>query len=282
MMNDQDKIKLYRTSHGEGKPIIALHGLGLNLYSWRNLISPLAGQFQLILVDLKGHGRSPKPKDGRYSIQDQVDLQYEFIRKNNFRELILIGNSLGGGIALRLAIRLIEESQNRLAGLVLIDSVAFQQKFPFFLRIVKMPILGRLVLSLLSATFIYRIGLWFAYFDRQKITTEAIQQYAYNLTQPGGVDALIESTRQLVPPDLENIIAKYHLIQVPTLLIWGKEDGIVPLEVGNKLHARIANSELLLIERCGHLPHEERPEATIKAITEFVRRAFDTARERAR
>jgi len=99
------KSVLHCESYGNGNPIIALHGLGGTLYSWREL----KGRFpnhQLILLDLKGAGNSPKPHDKHYAIRDQADLILKFIRDSNLNNLTLMGNSYGGAVSLFLAFKL--------------------------------------------------------------------------------------------------------------------------------------------------------------------------------
>ncbi|MBA2704532.1 MAG: alpha/beta fold hydrolase, partial [Blastocatellia bacterium] len=115
---------LYKEEHGDGDPILCLHGLGANIFTWRYFIDPLSRHNKLILVDLKGSGKSAKPEDGHYSLHDHADAIYELILKNDWRRLTLIGNSYGGALALLLAVRLEESDPSRLSKLVLIDAGA--------------------------------------------------------------------------------------------------------------------------------------------------------------
>src|SRR6266480_1953222 len=94
---------LYTEVYGTGDPILCLHGLGASMFSWRHLIAPLSRNNQLILVDFKGCGKSPKPKDTHYSIEEHTDEIYKLIIGENLTNLTLMGNSLGGAIALLLA-----------------------------------------------------------------------------------------------------------------------------------------------------------------------------------
>ena len=94
--------------YGSGDPILAIHGLGASVYTWRNLKGRLPDH-KLILIDLKGHGESPKPHDTNYSIPDQAELVLKFIREQDLRNLTLMGNSYGGAVSLMVAIRLCKE-----------------------------------------------------------------------------------------------------------------------------------------------------------------------------
>src|SRR4030095_15117893 len=97
---------LYKEVYGTGDPILCLHGLGASMFSWRNFIEPFSRHHKLILVDFKGSEKSAKPRDGHYSIQDKADDIYKLIVADNLTNLTLVGNSLGGAVALLVAIRL--------------------------------------------------------------------------------------------------------------------------------------------------------------------------------
>ncbi len=110
--NSASPIKLYHEIYGQGDPLLCIHGFGASLYSWRNFIEPLAKDYQLILIDLKGCGKSPKPHDTKYSTQDHADLVYQFIVEHDLRNLTLIGNSFGGALSLLLSIMLAEAGES--------------------------------------------------------------------------------------------------------------------------------------------------------------------------
>ena len=86
----EEPLELHYEAYGQGNPIIFLHGLGGTLYTWRHLVGPLAPHYRLILFDLKGAGKSPKPFDDKYSMFDQAELIYRFIRQNDMRDVTLV------------------------------------------------------------------------------------------------------------------------------------------------------------------------------------------------
>lgn len=262
--------RLRYVSYGDGKPVILLHGLGANRYTWRHLISAAPAGQQLFVFDLRGFGESPKPHDDKYSLYDQASLIYDFILERDLRDLTLIGHSMGGGIALLVALKLKESGQSRVSALVLLDSVAYPQRIPAFIRLLQAPVLGPLTVRLLPADFQVRTILRLAYFDDRKISEDVIDAYAAPLRAPGSAHALVESARQMMPRDLSAVSGRYGRIDVPTLLIWCREDTIVPLDVGEKLHAAIPNSKLVIMEGCAHFPHEEKPEVVVPLIVRFL------------
>jgi pimeloyl-ACP methyl ester carboxylesterase len=263
-------VDLYYETYGTGSPIIFLHGLGGTLYTWRYLVGPFKSGHQLILFDLKGAGKSPKPCDNKYSMFDQAELIYRFILQKNLRNVILVGHSFGGGVALLTALKLEKYDPGRLSRLVLIDTVSYPQKLPWVVRMMRTPIIGALGLYLIPDRIKVRKMLESIYFDDNKITEADVEAYAEPLSLPGAKSALRQTAKQIIPENMEELIRMYPRIKVPTLIIWGREDGIIPLHNGMRLHNDIPDSQLVIIERCGHDPPEERPEQVIEVMQKFL------------
>ena len=264
------KTGLYCEWYGSGDPILALHGLGASVYTWRNLIEPLQKGHQLILVDLKGAGKSLRPRDNRYSIQDQADLILQFIREHDLKNLTLVGNSYGGAVSLLVTLNLIEEKPNRLSKLILIDSGGYNESLPWHLKLMRTPILGRLAIHLLTSKRSAKTVLEYSYCNKSLITKEQIAAYAKPIGLPGGRYALLKTAKQVIPRNIDEIVAKYPTITVPTLIVWGREDKLLPLRLGKKLHEAIRGSRLEIIDNCGHIPQEDGPEETIRYLSEFL------------
>jgi pimeloyl-ACP methyl ester carboxylesterase len=262
-------IDLHKEISGSGDPILCLHGLGANIYTWRHFITPFSVNNKLILVDLKGFGASPKPYDTNYSIEDHADEIYKIIVEHNLTRLTLIGNSLGGGVALLLAIRLCQEDPARLSKLVLIASGGYEEYLPRYLKLVR-SILGVPIIYLSPSKLAARFVLRACFYDRKKITREQVQNYSVPIRSPGGRHALLQTAKQCIPPNIAEILAKLKTISVPTLVLSGREDRVVPVKVAELLHEAIPNSTLELIEQCGHVPQEEKPDEAIARISRFL------------
>lgn len=273
MSKDSSQLNLYYETHGTGTPVIFLHGFGASVFSWRHLVGNLSRDYQLILIDLKGFGKSPKPNDKNYSIQDQAELVYKFIIEHDLNNLVLVGHSYGGGVALYTAIRLSEENSTRLSSLVLIDSLAYKQRLPRFIRLLRTPVLGPLGLHILPSKMNVKSILNLAYYDDKRITKDQIVAYAEPLESPGARKSLLRIAKQIVPSNIDEISARYKTLNYPTLILWGRQDKIVPLQVGERLHSDIRNSAFVVIEQCGHIPHEEKPDEAMSVISEFLRKA---------
>jgi len=258
--------------YGTGKPILALHGLGGSLYTWRKLIEPsyrFPG-YQLILIDFRGAGDSPKPKDKRYSILEQADLIFQFIQEKNLRNLTVMGNSYGGAVALLVAIRLSEEDPDRFAKLILLGSGGYNKHLPSHLTILRTPLVGWLAVHLLPTKCQSRTVLRDSYYDDRKISDQQIAEYARPISVRGGRHALLQTGKQAIPKNINDITSKYPKISVPTLILWGLDDEIIPIKIGRMLHEAIPKSRLEIINHCGHVPQEECPEETICYISEFL------------
>ena len=262
--------QLHVDETGEGPPLVALHGFGASTYTWRHVLGALAESHHVYAVDLKGSGRSPKPRDGRYSMRDQAALVLDLIAERNLAGLTLVGHSFGGGVALITALELLRTRPRTLASLILFASPAYRQRLPTFIRALRVPVLGPLVQRITPVSLQVRTVLRLAYHDDALVPEEAVAAYAAPLGLPGGREALRATACQIVPPDIDALAACYPLIDVPTLLIWGRHDRIVPLDVGERLHRAIAGSRLLVVDQAGHVPHEETPERVRPALRELL------------
>jgi pimeloyl-ACP methyl ester carboxylesterase len=251
--------------------MLFLHGLGGSTYSWRYMVAPFSVDHQVILIDFRGEGKSPKPDDDHYSIGDEGELIYQFILEHDLRNLTLIGNSYGGGVSLLLAMRLCAETPSRLSKLVLIDSAGYPDHLPLHLKILRTPIIGTLVVYILPAKIQIKLVLKDSYYDPAKITQQQVDAYAGPLASPGGRHALLEMARLAIPKDIQCYIDRYGTISVPTLILWGEEDRILPRLIGERLNAAILNSSLRLIPAAGHIPQEEQPDAVVADIRAFLK-----------
>jgi pimeloyl-ACP methyl ester carboxylesterase len=173
-------------------------------------------------------------------------------------------------LSLLLSIMLLEHEPGRLRSLVLIDAGAYKEYIPGYLKLIGVPIIGGAALYLTPATYMARSVLKLAYHDQNKISAEQIAAYAAPLAAPGGKHALLETGRQIVPPNIDELTARYKEINVPTLIIWGKQDKIINPIAGNLLDQAIPNSILKWIDQCGHVPQEESPEETIRLVLDFL------------
>ena len=254
---DYHGVRINYYEAGQGPPVILLHGFGASAYSWRFLGPALAKDHRVLTIDLKGFGLSAKPEDGKYAISDQADMVAEFIRTRDLHDLVVIGHSMGGGVTLMTYFKVPEDDPARIKKLVLIDSAGYPQKMPLFIWLAKVPVLGSVGGKLISPRFATAQVLRKCYYHKDRITDEQIDTYAYYGSLPGAREAVVATAQQIVPEDIEAVTARYKTISVPVLIIWGAEDEVVPLSVGQNFKRDIPNSELVILPQCGHMPPEE-------------------------
>lgn len=268
--NCSTKTGLHCEVYGNGDPVLCLHGLGASTHSFREFREPLSQHHKLILIDFKGFGASPKPKDKHYAIEEHADLILQFIAEHDLRKLTLIGNSFGGAVSLLVSLRLCKAGLERLKHLILIDSGGYNLHLPTHLKMLRTPILGSLVVHLLPPKLSALTVLKDSYYDDTKITREQIEAYARPIADTGGRHALLETAKQIIPKDYEKLIKEYPRITVPTLIIWGRQDKVIPLLIGRMLDEALPDSKLVVIDQSAHIPQEETPEAVIPLVLKFL------------
>jgi len=255
---------------GQGRPILLIHGLATSGYTWRKIAPGLAKNHRVIALDLRGFGASDKPIDDHYTIVDQAQAVQAFIEQEDLRDLTVIGHSYGGGVTLALALKLGQDRPSRLKNMVLIDSVAYRQPLPIYFRLMKMPMLAELSMTVVPPEVQAAQAMRIAYFDNSKISARAILEYASPLYSPAGKHALVQTVEHIIPDDIDDVAQRYKTLKIPTQIIWCDEDKVVPLVLGERLNADIPTARLRIIHDCGHLPHEEKPEETLEAIEDFL------------
>ena len=257
--------------HGRrGRPLVLVHGFGAHGYTWRHWTGPLSRDFRVVVVDLKGHGAAPKPDDDAYRPHDQAELLIRMIRGRELTGATLVGHSLGGGVALLTALALEEDEPERLDSLVLVSSAAYRQRIPPFISLARKPLVGPLLLRLFPSGPLVRRILRSIVHDPERITAGQVDAYARPLREREGRRALLRSARRIVPDDVNDVVDRYPALELPTLLLWGRDDPVVPLAVGERLSNALPRSRLEVVEACGHIPQEERPRASLERVRAFL------------
>ncbi len=258
---------------GTGPDVILLHGFGASRFTWRYWTDRLARRHRLHLVDLKGFGMAARPPDGRYSPADFAEEVFDYTKRAGLRRYVLMGHSMGGGVALLASLLARESGGAGPHALVLVAAAAYPQRLPKLIGLATHPLLGPIFFGLIPARTIAKAGLIQSYHPERRPPAEAIAGYAKGLARPGGKRSLRWTASQLVPANLDAITARYPSIDVPTLLLWGDSDRVVPPWVGRRLARELPNARLVSLEECGHVPPEELPEESLSVVEDFLRDA---------
>jgi pimeloyl-ACP methyl ester carboxylesterase len=260
--------------HGSGPlTLVLLHGLAARSETWTDLVPLFPPEsYTLYLLDLLGSGESSKPELADYSIRAHSRRLLRFLEKESLSGVTLVGHSLGGAVVLLAAIEaMLEKKEQLLAKMVIIGGPGYLQRLPFMAEVFRIPLAGSLFILLHAPDAWAKIGLRAAYHDLRLVDREHVARYAPCYRDRDAKRALVETCRRIVPSDQEEISARYGELRLPVLLLWGRQDRIVPLSQGTRLQAAIAGARLEVIERCGHNPQEENPAAAFAIIDRFIR-----------
>lgn len=263
-------VGLNVVEQGRGRPVLLLHGLGASSYMWRRLMPALARDYRVIAVDLKGFGRSDKPVDFSYRIEEHTALIRALIVKLDLRDLTLIGHSFGGAVALLLALDLELSRDPRIARLVLMNSPAFPQRPSAGVAFLRKPLIPYLALNILPPEFAAQAALTSIGGDRSFLSPGDVAAYAQPFMERGARHALIETGRGIEPENFEALIARYPRLRQPTLLIWCRADRVVPLAVGQRLASSLPRARLEVLDGCRHVPPEQASAETERLIGSFL------------
>lgn len=272
VLPDRSWLGYHRQGNGPHH-IVFLHGFAANRGTWFDLV-PLfpADQYTLHLLDLPPHGTASRSISHDYSILAQTERVRLFLMQHKLTNIDLAGHSIGGAVALVMAIREHKDSSFRINRLILIGAPAYPMQLPGFIQLLSRRIVGPLCLGLFSPTTIARKGLETAFINHRLITSDRIQRYATTFLPAGTARAFSKCARQLVPPNLADLISGYRNLKLPTLLIWGKHDRIVPLSHGLQLAQDLPNATCVILPDSGHNPHEEIPLKSMEVMTDFFRK----------
>ncbi|MDX2289120.1 MAG: alpha/beta hydrolase [Hyphomicrobiaceae bacterium] len=266
-------VQLHVQDHGAGPPVVLLHGLGASGYMWRHLTSELASRHRVIAIDFKGFGKSQKPIDFRYSIDDHAAMVASVIDQLNLRSVTLVGHSFGGAVALLLAVKYDQTGDSRIARLILMNSPAYPQPMSAGVKLLNKGLLSYLALNVVSPEFAARNILQDGGSGTGKFMRRDILAYAYPFQFRGARHALIETGRQIVPADFGRTIKWYPRLQIPVLILWCRHDRTVPLEIGRRLASDLPDSKLSIFDTCNHIPPESSQQETRREVLAFLRDA---------
>lgn len=252
----------------QNPPMILIHGYTASVYVWKTSAPMLADAgFRVIAVDLLGFGYSEKPRWFDYTIQSQARMVSRFMDRLGIGRATLVGSSYGGAVA--ATITLAEPA--RVDKLVLVDPVINDDlKSHPILRLVSYRGVGEVLTPFLSdskALLRYRMHGTLARANHHLINDERIDSALRPLSAADGHHSLLATSRNWSATHIER---DAHMINQPTLIIWGDQDTVIPVKNGHKLHGEMLNSRFVIFKDCGHVPQEEKSELFTELVSEFV------------
>ncbi len=266
-------LRLHYKIAGQGEPaLLLLHGFAASTFTWREVMPSLAQEGTAIAFDRPAFGLTERPMpdewqgENPYRTEAQPGFVIGLMDKLGMTEAVLVGNSAGGTVAVSTALNYPE----RVTALVLVDPAIYAGGgTPNWLR----PILRTPQARRLGPLFVRRIQEWgqdmlnSAWHDPAKVTPEVREGYTKLLRIANWDRALWEFTLASHPLGLPD---RLNELQMPTLVITGDDDRIVPTEQSVRLAGELPNAELAVIPNCGHVPQEECPEAFLDTVRTFL------------
>ena len=273
---DVDGMQVHVRDEGpksDPTPLVLLHGTSASLHTWDgwvfHLQNLLVGQGResrrIIRFDMPAFGLTGPHPQNDYRIESYAKTVVAVMDALNVEQAIVAGNSLGGYVAWATAV-LYPERVNKL---ILIDAsgLPFKSKStPLGFKIARNPLLNSLLGNTLPRFLIQR-SVENVYSDRSMVSTDIVDRYFELTLREGNRDALAQRFVQTQPGLLANRIIE---ISKPTLILWGRDDNLIPLDLGYQFEQLIPNSRLEIFDNLGHIPHEEGPQETVSSILSFI------------
>lgn len=264
-------LQVHYKVEGQGEPaILLMHGFLSNLFSWREVLSPLSETRTVIAFDRPAFGLTERPVEwsgkNPYSPDTQVELVVGLMDKLGLEQVVLVGNSAGGTLAAMTTLYY----PQRVQALILVDPAIYSQGGTSdwirpFLKTPQMRRLGPLFVRQVKT-----LGRDFgrlAWHNPERITEEIWEGYTKPLQAQNWDKALWEFILASRTIKLEPELAE---CQLPVLVITGEDDRIIPMEQSMRLASQLPNAEFVILPNCGHIPQEECPQDFLNAVNTFL------------
>ncbi len=264
-----DGIRIHFQEFGDpSKPsLILIHGYTASLYVWHKVAPMLADKgFHVIALDLVGFGYTSKPRWFEYTIGAQARIVSRFMQRLGIGRATVVGSSYGGAVAMTLAL----DYSASVEKLILLDAVCNDEVLQHpILRMVSVPGVGEALAPFLVDSRLMlrkRMRSTLARANHDLITDDRIANVLRPLTAADAHHSLLATSRNWRACRLEQ---DAHLVEQPTLIIWGEDDKVVGIHNGYSLHDKILHSRLVVLRNCGHVPAEEKSDVVTELVSEF-------------
>ncbi len=258
---DVDGVHVRYRDTGAGPAVVLIHGFGGSLEHWGGVQPVLAATHRVISIDLKGFGWTSRP-GGDYSPAAQAQLVWGVLDKLGVIDVAIVGHSWGASVALSMAVAHPERTRR----VALYSAYVYDEQVPSFFRWAQLGGLGEMLFSLFYTERIEdRAPL--AYYDERWVTQARIERVEADLDRGGTTAAALAAVRGHHFAKLHDALVGFSK---PVLLLWGHQDLVTPESYGHRLVAELANAEIRVYERCGHIPMVEARNQSNRDLVEFL------------
>lgn len=248
--------KIHYVEAGSGPAVILLHGLGGSTQVWQMNITALAAKYHVFVPDQIGFGKSDKPLVN-YRIRTYVDFLDQFCKQLNIERATLVGNSMGGWIAAAFT----ASFPDRVDKLVLVDAAGYTPPKEFDTRVLfNLNPTTREGMKILTARVFYS----------KAFQTDAAIDMAIAARLAAGDGFTIKSITESIIRGEDFLDETVKTIKRPTLIVWGRQDGLTPVADAERFHKDIAGSKLIVFDQCGHVPNFEKASEFNAALLKFL------------
>ncbi len=250
-------------------PLVLIHGTSSSLHTWEKVTYILNeqsyGNKRVIALDMPAFGLTGPNPENKYSYENFTAVIDSLLIKLNVTTCMIGGNSLGGGIAWHYTVA----HPNKVAKLILIDASGYpkkNEKGSLGFIIAQIPVINNLLLYITPKSLVQK-SLEDVYFNKSLLEQSTVTRYHDFLLCAGNRKAALSLFKNKIAQNTELI----KTIQTPTLILWGREDGLISVDNVALFHKDIKNSQVVILDKVGHVPNEEAPKEVANAIYQFIK-----------
>ena len=274
-LDDGARIHFRDEGNADGLPLVLIHGSMASLHTFEPWVALLGDEYRMVTLDLPAHGLTGAVPSGDYSSESQLKVVKAVIDHLGLEQVVLGGNSMGGGVSWRFAL----DFPNRVLGLVLLNasgpsawyqseqSPSSKNSPPLAFRLLGQSWF-RAIAGRIDPYYLAVQGAESAYNGSPVVNDALIMRYYEMALRAGTREAILGRfskpfNRARAPIDVSQL-------QHPSLILWGREDSVIPVSAGERFHETLPNSQLIIYEDVGHVPMEEIPERTAEDVRAFI------------